>query len=114
VKHLRSILLSPDKQYDLDQDRALKYDIKTKFLDYEDIQKQAIKQVPVNEHAYKFELVSDPVEKRKNFGMTMPVKMDLLKKDPLSYVNTIGMPLYKKDSKKEFMDYCKSLEESLV
>jgi hypothetical protein len=49
IKQLRTILLSPDKQYDSIQDRQLKYDIKSKFIDYEDIQKQAMKQVPLND-----------------------------------------------------------------
>ena len=37
IKHLRTILLSPEKKYDQAQDKQLTYDIKTKFSKYEDI-----------------------------------------------------------------------------
>jgi hypothetical protein len=60
------------------------------------------------------EIVSDPVEKRKNFGMTMPVKLDAVKQDPLQFVDTIGLPIYSKETKKEFLEYCKRLEESVM
>lgn len=101
IKHLRDILISPDKKYDKIFDRQLKFDVKSKFRDFEDIQKSAIKPVFISEMAQRMEIVSDPIEKRKNFGMTMPVKLDMMQKDPLSYVNTIGLPIYSKESKKE-------------
>ena len=105
IKHLRTILISPDKKYDKNDDKNLKFDVKTRFKEFEDIQKYAIKPVPINDLALKMELVYDPVEKLKNFGMTMPLNLDLIKQDPLSYVNTIGLPIYNKESKKEFLEY---------
>jgi len=58
--------------------------------------------------------VSDPIEKRKDFGKTMPAFKHLMQKDPLAHVDTIGFPLYQKESKKEFQQYCKNLEESIL
>lgn len=79
IKHLRTILISPDKKYNKNDDKNLKFDVKTRFKDLEDIQKYAIKPVSINEIAQRMELVIDPVEKRLNFGMTMPLKQDLIK-----------------------------------
>ena len=70
--------------------------------------------VPISDLAQKMEQVFDPVEKRKNFGMTMPLKQYLIKQDPLSYVATIGLPIYTKETKKEFIEYAKNLEESIA
>lgn len=126
INRLRKILISPNLNYDKFDDKNLGFKIQNHFDEESEVLKQQVVLKQVAHNQVKIEIQNQEksqktVEKAKNFGQTMSSsqlkttqKEDNNERfDDIEGVNTLGLPAFKKQNKKQLVEHIHQLEDAV-